>query len=1098
MRLYLITASALLLSHVAGAQIPYIDSREKILQGISLYDSADYKNAINAYRAVHECDTNYALAQYEMAMALQADTAWLQAKIAIDEGLKARNPARRDLLLLLAANYDYRHKRDSSIWLYDSLTRLYPNDHQAWYEKGIVLFKQDKYDEALQCVQRALIINPGHFRSHYIAATIYTMQGRLTEAMIAAQISLLMTQNPSLAKQAVGIMTGIAEGTDETAQYYKGRGEKYSNPLFDEIDELIHSKVALSKKYKLKMELSDNIFRQLQLVMEKVKYDGADSNFVMQYYVPLLTGLYDTDMFEGYMLALFSGFNYQNVNDLAKKKSGDVTKAKKIATNYLTKIQTTRVLHYEKRTKANEVYHYFPADNLIAIGIANKEEGDVKYLGNVSFYNNSHTLLASGYHNNKGVREGWWTTYFQSGLPKSKGYYRNGEAVDTMYYYHRNGTIDKIHKLDVRGDVVEEYEYNRAGWLYAVRKKINSDRVEEKTYYANGKMQMAVTYEKSQIADGTYATFYPSGKLKQTATLQNGKSQGNFKSYYANGVMNEEVQYDKGELNGPYHSFYVSGSLKEKSTFVDGKMNGAYEEYYDGGGLSEKGQVRKGVKVETYEYTRSGRMYSEFKCKNNGLPVSIRFTNNEGKVIAAKDDSKGIQEYDILYPDGSLRAHMRLNEDGNKNGLVTVYYRNGAKSVEANYKHGTTHGLYTAWYSTGKKMNETEYTDGIRNGYLTAWYANGNVQHEGWYKGDLKQGLWRYYFQNGKLKNEIYYLNDNTDGWYKEYNVNGELTDIYYFDRSLNIARACVDTTGKVCDSVRYTHMPTHAKHSHWQQPHNIAESEYDTRYFEVDGKAIKRYITGAICEEAYYTNGNKDSTFAEYFPSGVVMKKGQYADGEKTGKWLVYNELGELELEMNYKNDELDGLYKVWGGKKLRATYNYRNGNKEGAQHYYSDDSRVALALIYEDGELTGYSHEGKDGKLLPEKRLKTGEQKIMATYANGDKSAELTVDGLLIKGNMATFYTNGNVCEERQYNELGLNGTVKRYTTDGKIIYEGNYTNGEQHGPEKYRDANGVLLLTINYQWNERHGTTEWRKDANSATNIWHYRYGRLTGTN
>lgn len=1096
MRLYLITIPILLLSYIASAQIPYVDSRETIMKGISLYDSAQYKKAIEAYKEVHECDTNYALAQYEMAMAYQADTAWLLAKAVIEEGLKARNPARRDLLLLLAANYDYRNKRDSSVWLYDSIIRRYPNDNQAWYEKGIVLFKEGRYDDALTCVQQSLMINPGHFRSHYISATIYALQGRLTEAMIAAQMSLLMTQNTTLARQAIVVMNGIAEGTDETVNYYKKRDKKYRNAVFDEIDELLYSKVALSKKYKLKIDLNENIFRQLQLVMEKLRFDSKDSNFVMQYYVPLLTGLYDTEMFEGYMLALFSGFDYQNVNDLAKKRSADVAKAKKIATTYLTKIQATRQINYEKRTTANENYHYFPADNLIAIGTTNKDGGEVTYTGEVSFYNNSHTLLANGYHNKKGEREGWWTTYFHNGLPKSRGYYRNGEAADTMYYYHRNGTIDKIHKLDIRGNVVEEYEYYQAGWLNSVRRKVGDDRVEEKNFYANGRLQLVVTYEKSQIADGTYATFYPNGKLKQTATLQKGKSHGNFKSYYVNGAVNENVNYDKGELNGLYESYYPSGSLKEKSTFVNGKMNGAYEEYYEGGGLSEKGQVRKGVKTETYEYTRTGRQYAQYKCKSNGLPVSITFWDESGKEIYKKEDVNGLTEYDIFYPDGNLRAHMKLNEDGNKNGLVTVYYRSGAKSVEANYKDGVTHGWYTAWHTNGKKMNETEYTDGVRNSYMTAWYANGNKQHEGWYKGDVKQGLWRYYYQNGKLKTEIYYLNDNTDGWFKDYNVNGMLTDIYYYDKNINVGRTCFDNSGNRADSVRFSDKPVYVKHSHWLQPAHIVESEFYMKCFSANGKAVKRYITGAVCEELNYNNGMKDSTFTEFFPNGIVMKKGQYADGEKTGKWYIYNEMGELEQEMNYRSDELNGSYKVWSGGKLRATYNYKNDSKEGAQIYYGDDGKIALALIYEEGELTGYSHEGKDGKLLPGKKLKTGENHIVATYNNGAKSAELTIDSLLITGEMTTYYSNGQQCETRFYNNMGLNGTVRRYMPDGKLIYEATYINGELHGAEKYWDSNGTLLLSIACQYNERHGITEYRKDGNSPVSRWHYHYGRLTG--
>ena len=76
-----------------------------------------------------------------------------------------------------------------------------------------------------------------------------------------------------------------------------------------------------------------------------------------------------------------------------------------------------------------------------------------------------------------------------------------------------------------------------------------------------------------------------------------------------------------------------------------------------------------------------------------------------------------------------------------------LYWSNGQKKCEGNYKDGELDGVKTEWHfsemwtpakKTLPKMRETTYKDGEKNGVLAWWYSNGQKEGEGTYKdGEL-------------------------------------------------------------------------------------------------------------------------------------------------------------------------------------------------------------------------------------------------------------------------------------------------------------------------------------------------------------------------
>ena len=58
-------------------------------------------------------------------------------------------------------------------------------------------------------------------------------------------------------------------------------------------------------------------------------------------------------------------------------------------------------------------------------------------------------------------------------------------------------------------------------------------------------------------------------------------------------------------------------------------------------------------------------------------------------------------------------------------GKDSVFYDNGQKKFEVNYKDGKAEGLNVEWYQNGKKKQEVNHKDGKRDGLKVVWYENG-------------------------------------------------------------------------------------------------------------------------------------------------------------------------------------------------------------------------------------------------------------------------------------------------------------------------------------------------------------------------------------
>ena len=126
----------------------------------------------------------------------------------------------------------------------------------------------------------------------------------------------------------------------------------------------------------------------------------------------------------------------------------------------------------------------------------------------------------------------------------------------------------------------------------------------------------------------------------------------------------------------------------------------------------------------------------------------------------------------------SLEKHEGLvyieGSDTPYTGKHSIFYENGHKQVEGNYKDGKLDSSLE-WYENGQKKSEMSFNDGKLDGLQSKWYENGQKEREGNFKDDKAVGLAVKWHSNGQKQFEGDYKDGEiVEGSQKYWNSEGE------------------------------------------------------------------------------------------------------------------------------------------------------------------------------------------------------------------------------------------------------------------------------------------------------------------------------------
>ena len=347
-----------------------------------------------------------------------------------------------------------------------------------------------------------------------------------------------------------------------------------------------------------------------------------------------------------------------------------------------------------------------------------------------------------------------------------------------------------------------------------------------------------------------------------------------------------------------------------------------------------------------------------------------------------------------LFSSGSRPSQKQVIEDG----VHELFYPEGSKKAENNFKNGVLHGLCKGWYPSGQKEYEHEWVDGkIMNSQR--WLPNGQLC----LLTDLSDGdgIIVSYFANGKKSSMEVFESGMLNGLVISYYESGIVSSKTNYKDQLRYGQEILyHENGRVRQDANYTEDRLHGESRVYFENGNLATVE-NFKDGEKDGLDVDYKSDGTKSVEANYRNNLKNGREVLYYENGRVRQDANYSEDQLHGESRVYFENGELatvEYFMDGKKHGRDVDYTVNGS--VTSDVNYWRDLKHGQELLYYENGQIHEHVSYLFGQRNGISK---------------------TYYASGSKKSEtFYLDG--IKHGISTSYGEGGT-EKLEIYDQGTN---------------------------------------------------------------------------
>lgn len=592
---------------------------------------------------------------------------------------------------------------------------------------------------------------------------------------------------------------------------------------------------------------------------------------------------------------------------------------------------------------------------------------------------------------------------------KCYGFSTANEARNVKtYHFGDNGKVASI------GTMKTQPSESRYGeWL-----TINSD----------GWIEEEGSYVENELEDEWFL-YWPDGKVRQHLFFHKGYLNGDIRTFHPNGARDGILPFSNGKKQGLHQEYTSSGNPLVQSGFMGGELDGKKINYYYDDGYRRDVFYTKGKTEGKVLYTwLNGNMKSEVLAKDSLYEGPYHTWYANGKPESEGNYKKGITtgKWVEYFPNGAKKTEGENDETGELTGKKINYYRNGNIEIEEeSYTAGLLNGTYKSYFQNGKiskiityKENKAVsienfdingkslYTASEQNGELKFrnFYPNGILEMEGVLKNGNREGTWNFYDPLGRKTQQLKYREGLETGLQVKYHENGRIKEEYSSDS-------------------------------------NIIIGPYK-EYFS----SGKTKISGA------FNKSGRNGEWAAYFPNDSVQTRLFFTDNVQSGRQFYYTPSGKPETEF-FMNDD---------GEIIR-TRGYDFAGKIIYDHKYEYDS-VLLTELYPSGEL-------KVKKLMMNCKP---HGVVEAYYPNGQLMSQKPYLYGLSNGTGKNWDYNGKLQNETTYLMGEINGIQKGYV-DGKLWYTNPIENGMSQGIFSDYHSNGKTYNQFMFVDDKKHGNAD-----------------------
>ena len=1080
---YFISIFLLLLTHFTFAQTApqrSHDSKEIISQGIGFYEKGEYKEAARVFNSIHRNDTSYLLSLYEKALSLQVDSQFNEALKTINLALQEDNDgSSHDYLTLKANILDDMGNSTEALSLYDSILKIYPASIVARSQKITTLYRLKRYDEAEVLARECVVMNYLNPLYHYKLGYITYQQGNMVPSLMAMMMAQIVQPTHGNLNRVLAFLSSICNAKDEAIELQQKRTADYPDQ-FSRVEQIIFSKIALDKEYKTNFNLDDKVFKQVNVMMEKLEFDENSDDPYMQLYVPFFKQVFQDKRAEVMLNHAFSGLEIAEINSYMKKNKSDITEFKNFAYNYCQLVRTTRTVSYSERMKASPLFH-FDDNRFFGNGKIENEKGE----GDWKFYFPDGHIKAEGklVANEK---EGRWKFYYENGQLQSDEQFSKGLSDGPAIVYYQTGAFKKtvIYKNDKVEGLVKTQ--NLFGIVTSEENYQNGElHGKSRIYYNDGRLKSEFSYKEGKL-DGSYTMYYPNQAIQEQGAYVAEGLDGTIKQFYNSGQLKAELQYSQGKTTGTWKYFHRNGQLYYQLNMTEKGTEGEVIYFTDEGKIDYKYTYKEGIAVGTSDYYHKGKVYVSYRNNNKGKTSEVRYLDSAGNELLVNKRSGKNWTITYFNPYRIKTAEKTFDQQENLMGDAVYYNSLGLAVVQEPYTENELNGTRKSWYYNRQLKDEIEYKNDKRNGTSKTYFANGQLSTVSFYDDDVLQDYQYDYNSKGILQSVYYFADGDKDGYARIYYPNGKLNYEEKYTSGWIEQVTQYDTAGRPLPTIRFENGKGIYKLFY---PNGKTYFELPLEHGVWEGIQKSFFPNGNIMSEITYKNDKKEGPAKYYYISGKVSSEGSFFDDVKVGRWKSYDEKGFMDEQEDYVEGNLNGTGKYYEDGKLTREIQYKDGEREGVLRCYGNTGELAFELYYEDGLITSYSYLDKNKKLLPAIQLKNFTGVIETYYSSGIKSARIEVaggyyhgkyslfneKGTLVfeatdeygfaNGETKTYYDNGQL-KTVSVTERDINiGVAKEYFPDGKLKSEASYEAGNANGPHKIYDQTGKLIETRIY---------------------------------